>query len=101
MIITELFLGYVANGKTDYVVDHDNEDKLDNRVENLVIRTNRENVAKSLRHKGKLSETGYVGVHRKSKTTFYAKAVVNGKQVTSGGHLTPESAHKAYLKLIA
>ena len=42
------FYGFVPKGK---VVDHINEDKLDNRLENLQLLTTRENLAKSKRFK--------------------------------------------------
>ena len=49
-LIAMAFLGHTPC-KSKLVVDHINEDKSDNRVENLQIITNKENVVKSINNK--------------------------------------------------
>lgn len=44
------------------------------------------------------SKTGYKGVY-KFRDKYRASVLRSGKQYYSGGHLTPEDAHKAYLEL--
>jgi len=46
-LVAMAFLGHTPNGHK-LVVDHINEDKLDNRVENLQLISNKENVIKSI-----------------------------------------------------
>ena len=46
-LVVMAFMGHIPNGKMDLVVDHINDDKLDNRVENLQVVTQSENIYKS------------------------------------------------------
>ena len=55
-LVAMAFLGHEPCG-LDTVVDHINNDKLDNRVENLQLISHRENVSKD-----KKSSSGYMGV---------------------------------------
>lgn len=45
-IVAQVFLNHVSDGTTKLVIDHINNDKTDNRVENLQIITNRLNCSK-------------------------------------------------------
>lgn len=49
-LIAMAFLGHVPCGHK-LVVDHINDDKLDNRLENLQVITNKENIVKSINNK--------------------------------------------------
>jgi hypothetical protein len=64
------------------VVDHINEDKTDNRVENLQVITNRENCSKSRLGKG---SSKYTGVSwSKSNKKWISQICVNGKREKLG-----------------
>lgn len=89
--------------KSNIVVDHINNDKLDNRLENLQIITYRENSSKN-----KLGSSKYTGVswYKKSKK-WVAKIHKNGKLKHLGyfnseydAHLTYQKALKEHLKPI-
>ena len=73
--------------KHQFVVDHINNNPADNRVENLQILTQRENL-----NKGK----EFPGVSR-ARNKWQSHIYKNGKQRYLGTFDTPQSAHKAYL----
>lgn len=72
-------------------VDHINNDKLDNRKENLRLCTRAENC----RNSRGWSKTGYKGV-TKVGSRYRATIMVNGQAHRLGMHSTPEAAHAAY-----
>lgn len=70
------FMGHTANGYT-LIVDHINNDKLDNRIENLQIITQRENASKD-RFRQNYS-SNYVGVsYRKRSNVWESYISING-----------------------
>lgn len=75
------------------VVDHINNIKTDNRLENLQILTQRENTSKQNR----IVSSKYVGVclHKKAKK-WQAGIVINNKNVYLGSYHTEEEASTAY-----
>jgi hypothetical protein len=75
------------------VIDHINSDKLDNRMENLKIVTNRENCSKERTIKSGLP----VGVTFYKKTNKYMSTIkINGKKKYLGSFNTIEEASQAY-----
>jgi HNH endonuclease/AP2 domain len=76
-------------------IDHINGDRLDNRLENLRLATdlqNMHNCPKTSRNK-----SGYKGVHwDKWRNSWRATIRVNGKSIKLGRFDDPALAHKAY-----
>jgi hypothetical protein len=87
------FLGFTPN-RHELVVDHINNKKTDNRLENLQIITHRENCTKD---KKRNLPTG-VGFLPKRKKSYNSRIRINGKRVSLGYFLTPEEASEAYQK---
>ena len=76
------------------VVDHVNDCKTDNRIENLQLLTDRENVAKNRTKPGRLANTRFCGQR------WAAVGMVNGDRVHVGMFDTEEEAHAAFQELI-
>lgn len=78
-------------------VDHINNNKLDNRRENLRLATRAEQTRNS--SLSRRSSSGYKGVSRqKSSGKWQAQIVVNGKYIHLGVFDDPKDAHAAYCK---
>lgn len=86
------------HGPTDLLVDHINETKGDDRIENLQVLSHRANVAKSCKANGKSLPTGVF--RRKQGKPFMAQLNSDGKSVYLGTFDTPEQAHQAYLEAL-
>ncbi len=79
--------------KYEVVIDHINDIKTDNRVENLQIVTQRFNVYKT---QGKYSSQ-YKGVHwSKQKSKWNSRIHINGKRINLGLFNDEDLAGKAY-----
>lgn len=87
------FLNHKKGGKL--IVDHINNDKQDNRLDNLQLITQRENTSKD--KKGGSSK--YTGV-RKTKYSWRAEIKLRGKYTHIGNYKTELEAHLAYQKEI-
>lgn len=87
-----VFLNHIPN-KYDLVIDHINNNKLDNRVENLQIITHRENC-----HKRPTKSTSkYIGVHyAKNRNKWRACITIDGKKISLGSFINEEDANLAY-----
>lgn len=75
-------------------IDHINNDKSDNRIENLRAATfsqNQHNKRKSCNNK-----SGYKGVSSTSSNKFMARITIDGNCINLGTYDTPELAAKAY-----
>ena len=95
-LVAITFLGHNPNGYV-LVVDHINNIKTDNRVENLQLISNRENTNKT--RVGKTSQ--HIGVDfRTSRNKWRARIVHNNKQVTIGHFLTEKEASESYLNYL-
>lgn len=89
-VIFTMFKGYMPQ-----FVDHINNDRSDNRIENLREATNKENN----RNRGKVVRTSskYKGVSwRKDRCKWSAKIKMNGKSKSLGCYFSEESAALAY-----
>ena len=76
ILVAMCFLSHKPNGKMDLVVDHINNDRLDNRLENLQIITQRENSYRK-QDKGTSKYKGVCWDKRSSK--WLAQIQINGK----------------------
>jgi len=91
-LVAMAFFGHTPCGNK-LVVDHINDIKTDNRVENLQIVTNRYNTYKT---QGKYSSQ-YKGVHFKNENKKWRSAIqINGKLKHLGYFNCELSAHLAY-----
>jgi hypothetical protein len=100
-LVAITFLNHIPCGH-ELVIEHINNNKLDNRVENLQIVKHRFNVSKS-----KKNNKNYTGVYlqkRKSKYNIYtgylAQISINGKKKHIGLFKTEYEAHLAYQKAL-
>jgi len=85
-LVAIAFLNHIPDGMK-IVVDHINGNKLDNRVENLQLISNRENCIRSI-DKTKTSSK-YIGVSwSKKKKKWRARIQFEGKQKNLGGYDT-------------
>lgn len=98
VMVAESFLNHIPCGHK-LVVDHINNNKLDNKVENLQIITQRENSFKT----NKIYSSKFKGVHLKTdkyKDRIYhswvAQIQINGINNYLGSFKTEEEAHNAY-----
>ena len=91
-LVAMVFLGHKPN-KYELVIDHINDNPLDNRVDNLQIVTQRYNSCKT---QGKYSSQ-YKGVYfDKRYNTWCARYKLNGKQKYIGSFKNEYDAHLAY-----
>jgi len=88
---------YVYGKIPTHQIDHMNGDRSDNRLCNLREATNAQN-SQNTRLPRKSGSTGLLGVTpSKSKNTYIAQIVADGKHIHVGTYATPEEAHVAYL----
>lgn len=96
--IHHLVWDHFGDGKRDgyiLVVDHINNDPLDNRIENLQVISNRENTSKD-RDKTKTSSK-YIGVTwDKRDKKWYSRIQIGGKRIHIGSYDNELDAAKAY-----
>ena len=91
-LVAMAFLGHTPCGYK-FVVDHINDNQLDNRVENLQVVTQRYNAHKT---QGK-SSSKYKGVSYISKTGKWQSTIyLNKKNKNLGNFTTEEEAHLVY-----
>lgn len=96
-LVAIAFLGHVPNGRL-IVVDHMDNNKLNNNLNNLQVVTQRENASKDRRNK----TSRFTGVSwYKWRKTWVVHIRVNGKNVTLGYFKNEIDAHNAYQKKLA
>lgn len=95
-LVSMAFLNHKPNGY-ELVIDHINNNPLDNRLENLQIITQRENASKDVKNK----TSKYTGVYWcKNKKKWKAAIRLNGFKKHLGTFINEEDANKIYkLKL--
>jgi hypothetical protein len=91
-LVAIVFLGHTPNGYA-LVVDHINNIKTDNRVNNLQLITNRENCSKDRKNKS----SKYIGVTWDKQTNKWRTSIIiNKKRINLGRFLNEEDASIAY-----
>jgi len=86
------FLNHIACGY-ELVIDHKNDDKTDNRVENLQIVTQRFNARKTQgKYSSKYKGVTFCNTNKNWRSVIYIK----GKNITLGRFKTEEEASEAY-----
>ena len=92
-LVAIAFLNHKPDGTSKIVVDHINDIKTDNRVENLQIITQRENAFKT---QGNYT-SNYKGVHlKKGRNKWDANITINRKTVYLGSFKDEYKAYQAY-----
>ena len=87
------FLGHVPNGTQKIVVDHIDNNKLNNYANNLQLITQRENSSKDKKNK----TSKYTGVYfSKKRNSFVSKIRINGIPKHLGCFKDEFKAHMAY-----
>ncbi len=78
-------------------VDHIDDDKRNNHIDNLQLLTNRDNLAKGMKKVNKSSQ--YTGVYKpKNSSKFHAYITINKKHIFLGSFDYEYDAHLAYQK---
>jgi hypothetical protein len=91
-LMAEAFFNHKPCGM-NLVVDHINNDRLDNRLENLQIITNRENASKDIKNKS----SKYTGVSWcKKRNKWTTRIRVGNKYLFLGYYINEEDANLAY-----
>lgn len=94
-LVVLAFLNHKPNVKIDLVIDHINNVKSDNRLENLQIITNRENLSKDVKNK----TSKYTGVcWDKQSKKWHSTISYNKKRYHLGFFKCELKAHYIYLK---
>jgi hypothetical protein len=92
-LVVSAFLNYTRDKNKDLVVDHINNDQSDNRLENLQIITNRENVSKDIKN----ATSKYTGVSwDKHRSKWRAEIRHNKIKYNLGRFKTELEAHQVY-----
>ena len=91
-LVAMAFLNHIPCGHK-IVVDHINHNKLDNRLENLQLITNRENCSKDVKNK----TSKYTGVcWDKARNKWKVGLKINGNTINLGRYKCELAAHLAY-----
>lgn len=90
-------IAFIANPENKPFIDHINNDRLDNRIENLRWATNQENTFNSQISKNNTSGIKGVSYNKRDKK-WIARITINGKVIHIGSFLNKEDAIKARLK---
>ena len=97
-LVAIAFLNHVPNGNK-IVVDHIDENPLNNRLDNLQLISNRENTVRSI-NKSKTSSQ-YIGVHwDKRHNKWKSQIYINKKTINLGRFSSELEASKAYQKAL-
>lgn len=97
-LIAASFMNHIPNG-FEIVIDHIDNNKLNNHIDNLQLITNRENSIKDRNCKGESSK--YVGVYFHKRTKKYMSRIfINGKRIYLGVFSSELLASKEYQKAL-
>jgi hypothetical protein len=93
VLVAIAFLGHKPDGTHKIVVDHKNNNRLDNSLQNLQLITQRENCSKAIRPNKK---TNYIGVHISKSKGYVSTIRIGGKRIHLGVFKTEEEASEYY-----
>ena len=88
----------IHHGTEPACIDHIDDDKANNRIENLREVSHRENCSKAARYRKKSDLPIGVWVQRNGR--YMAMVQLDGKRRSCGTYDTPEQAHQAYMEAI-
>lgn len=91
-LVAIAFLNNIPNGTTKLVVDHIDNNKINNRLDNLQLISQRENTSKE--SKGSSKHIGVSWFKRDNK--WHASITVNGRKIYLGSFKYEEKASNAY-----
>ena len=95
VLVIMAFVGHVFDKNNDTVIDHINNNRIDNRLENLQLTTSRHNNTKDIDKN--ITTSKYIGVHwSNDRHKWCAKIYVKGKYKYLGRFTDEEDAHNAY-----
>ena len=99
-VVAMAFLGHTPNGHT-LVIDHIDGDRSCDRLENLRIVTNRENVSTCFRSDRETLSSKYLGIcfHNRDKN-WQVQMTINGKKKYLGSFKTEKEAYEAQQKAL-
>jgi hypothetical protein len=96
-LVAICFLNHTPDGTHNVVIDHINEIKTDNRLENLRLIGHRENVSRSMKN----NTSTYVGVSwSKNAKKWISQITIEGKTKYLGLFDNEEDANKKYLETL-
>jgi hypothetical protein len=96
-LVAICFLNHIPDGSHNAVIDHKNEIKTDNRLENLRLIGHRENVSRSMKN----CTSTYVGVSwSKNAKKWISQITIEGKTKYLGLFDNEEDANKKYLEIL-
>jgi len=96
VLVAEAFLNHKRCGHK-LVVDHIDNNKINDKLYNLQVITHRQNLTKDRKNR-----TGYTGVTKNKSGNRFDAAIRDGKKVIYlGSHKTPEEASQAYQKALS
>lgn len=96
-LVAMSFLNHTPN-KLELVVDHINNNRLDNNVNNLQVITHSNNIRKGLKRKDNTTSK-YKGVYLEKRTGNYISSIViNNKKIYIGAFKTELEAHNKYIE---
>ena len=91
-LVAIAFLNHTPNGFKGLIVDHNDRNKLNNRLDNLFLRTQRHNSSKDRKGISKFTGVSW----RKKTNNWQARIYINGKNKHLGTFADELEASKAY-----
>ncbi len=95
--IHRLIYKWVTGNEPPHLVEHRDDNKLNNQPWNLLASNDRANRISFLANAG----TPVRGYSPRCKNKFYARIRIKGKSIHLGSFDTPEEAHAAYLQALS
>ena len=93
-LVAMAFLGHKPDGTSAIVVDHIDDNRINNRLDNLQLITQRENTSKRIRGYSTYTGVTWHKLHKK----WVSSIIINKKSIHLGYFKCELSAHIAYIK---